>query len=561
MATDGDIDFKVYTREQLDSAVARIDRQRYPINAQNLIAEYQRRRVAERQGVELAANAGTVAPPDRMLSASRAFAVTFEPTANLTNWMGPSRNDFHLVGSGTIRVDDALVRVSGRRFAYLVGIPVADTHELGRPFIVNVESQGCALRFELRVPGEKVRGLTVWLRNTADAEALSKLLPAERTPDFTPQLPQHVEFERALIAQSPKTPVTYALLGICVFVYMGTALGTNHLFVFDGRSLVHLGSDFGPYTTDGDWWRLVTSMFLHVGLIHLAFNMWALTSFGRVVERLFGSVSYALIYFVAGVGGDLVSLTWNPVVNSVGASGAIFGLLGALIAAQVRNDGSIPINVLRPLRRSSLIFTGCALVAGLLSGAVDNAAHLGGAAAGFILGLLLSRPITGVSLKKSAFFQHVGLAGLASILIISVGVSAAKAASKRLSGDGLYVATMHWFGPGEHGALRQWHTLGALAKAEKWDATTYANRIEAEVIPFWREADARMAKVDLPVTSDSYESLHWLRSVTHDRLHAYELLVQGTKKNNDKMVDYAVAELKLVQARIDQRSAAVSPKQ
>jgi rhomboid protease GluP len=398
----------------------------------------------------------------------------------------------------------------------------------------------------------------VWLKSAAEAEELCHLLPSERTPDFTPQLQQHVEFERALIAQSPKTPVTYALLYICVFVYIGTALGTDHLFGFDGPSLISLGSDFGPYTTDGEWWRLVTAMFLHLGLIHLAFNMWALVSFGRVVERLLGSVSYALIYFVAGVGGDLVSLTWNPLVNSVGASGAIFGLLGALIAAQVRNDGSIPINVLRPLRNSSLIFTGCALFAGLLSGEVDNAAHLGGVATGFILGLVLSRPITGVRLRTGDFVRRLGLAAATSVLLLGVGVSVAKHSSTRLTGEALYAATVHWFKPGVVSALQRYRELAALARASKWDEKTYANRIEREVIPFWSEADARLAKLNLPITSDSYESCQWWRSVTHDRLHAYQLTVQALRQNDNKVALEAQEELQRIDDRIDERAKARS---
>jgi membrane associated rhomboid family serine protease len=554
MATDGDIDFKAYTREQLDSAVARIDRQRYPINAQNLIAEYQLRRVAEKRAADEAAKAEVVMPPDHMLSVGRAFDVMFEPRASFVNWLGPSRNDFHLIGSGSIQVDDALVRVSGRRFAYLVGIPVVDTDELGRRYVVNVESQGRAVRFELRVPGEKVRGLTVWFKSAADAEGLSKLLPAERTPDFTPQLQQHVEFEQALIAQSPKAPVTYALLGLCVFVYLGTALGTDHLFGFDSPSLIRLGSNFGPYTTDGDWWRLVTSLFLHVGFIHLAFNIWALVSFGPIVERLFGSVSFALIYLIAGVAGSLGSVIWNPAVNSVGASGAIFGLLGALIAAQLRNDGSIPSSVLRPLRYSSLIFTGCALLGGLLSSEVDNAAHLGGVAAGFLVGLLLSRPVTGIRLKWSAFFRRVGLAGLAGALILSIGVSAAKSASKRLTGEYLYVAMVHWFGPGAVDALQRWRRLGTLSKANKWDDATYANRIEAEVIPFWKDADARVAKIELPTSSDNYENLQWLRPLTHDRLHAYQLAVEGLREHDPKISADAIQELNRIDARIVEKA-------
>jgi rhomboid protease GluP len=560
MATDGDIDFKAYTREQLDSAVTRIDRQRYPINAQNLIAEYQRRRVAERQGVELAANAGTVAPPDRMLSASRAFAVTFEPTANLTNWMGPSRNDFHLVGSGTIRVDDALLRVTGRRFGVFIGLPVVDTDELGRQFVVNVETQGPVVRFELRVPGEKARGLTVWLRTAEEADELSNFLPLEHTPDFTPQLARHVEFEQSLIAQSPKTPVTYGLLILCVCVYVTTAFGTDHVFGLDGRSLISVGSNFGPYTTDGDWWRLLTSMFLHVGVIHLAFNMWALASFGPVVERLYGSASYALLYLVAGIAGSLASVSWSPAINSVGASGAIFGLLGALIATQIRSDGSIPVSALRPLRNSSLIFTGCALSAGLLSGEVDNAAHLGGVATGFILGLVLSRPITGLRLSTGDVGRRLGLAAVAGILVLGIGVSAAKYASTRLTGEGLYAATVHWFGPGEDAALRRWLELGALARADKLNDDTYADQIERDVIPFWSEADSRLAKVDLPTTSGAYESLQMLRSVTSDRVHAYQLVLQGLRQHDADVAGSAVDDLHRIDDRVNKRINAVSTK-
>jgi hypothetical protein len=266
MATDGDIDFRSYTREQLDGAVTRMDHQRYPINSQNLATEYQRRRTAERQAAELAVKSGTAAPPDNMLSVPRTFAMRLEPSAGPSNWLAPSRNDFHLIGSGTIQVDGNLVRLTGRRFSILLGIPLNQAEELGLQFVSNVEANGAAVRFELRVPGEKVSGVTMWLRSAADAEELSKSLPVERTPDFTPQLARHIEFERSLIAQSPKTPVTYGLIIICVCVYLATAIGTNQLLGFDGPSLVRVGSNFGPYTTGGDWWRLLTSMFLHAGL-------------------------------------------------------------------------------------------------------------------------------------------------------------------------------------------------------------------------------------------------------------------------------------------------------
>jgi rhomboid protease GluP len=561
MATDGDIDFSTYTREQLDSAVTRMDHERYPINSRKLIDEYQRRKVEEKKAAALALETKTVVVPDHMLSVARALEVKFEPRASVFNWLGPSRNDFHLIGSGTVRVDDALICVKGRRFVYWLGMPVVNTDELGRRYVVNVEALGRAVRFELRVPGEKVRGLTVWLKTNQEAEELSKLLPSERTPDFTPQLQQHVEFEQSLIAQSPKTPITYTLLGLCVFVYVGTALGTDQWSGLDGPSLVRLGSNFGPYTTDGDWWRLVTSMFLHGGLLHLAFNMWALVSFGRLVERLFGSSSYALVYLIAGVAGSLGSVIWNPAVNSVGASGAIFGLLGALIAAQVRSDGSIPINILRPLRNSSLVFTGFALLAGLRSGAVDNAAHCRGLAAGFLLGLALSRPLTGRRLGVGGLLRRLGAAALMGIMILGVGVSAAEYESKLLTGESLYWANTHWFRQRERSTLDRFRELAVLAQKGKLNEKAYADRIEREVIPFWSEAEERFANVDLPTSSGNYESLQWLQSVSHDRLHAYQLTVQSLRNDDNKMADQAVEELQRIEHRASERAQVWAAKQ
>jgi rhomboid protease GluP len=553
MATDGDIDFTTYTREQLDSAVARMDHARYPINSAKLIDEYQRRKVAEKKAAVLAIESATPVVPDSMLSVAKTFDVTFEPSSSFFNWLGPSRNDFHLIGAGTIHVDDVLIRVKGRRYSYWIGISIVDTDELGRQYVMNVEVQGRAVRFELRVPGEKVRGITVWLKTTEGAEQLFQLLPSERTPDFTPQLQQHVQFEESLIAQSPKIPVTYGLIILCVCVYVTAALGTRHLSL-DGPSLVRLGSNFGPYTTSGDWWRLLTSLFLHAGILHLAFNMWALASFGPVVERLYGSVSYALLYFVAGVAGSLASISLNPAINSVGASGAIFGLLGALIAAQLRSAASFPPSVLRPLRRSSLIFTGYALLAGLLSTGVDNAAHLGGVVTGFLLGLLLSRPVTGLRLSTGDFLQRFGLAAVASIFVLGTVVAAARSATTRLTGEGLYAATVHWFTPGEIAALQRWRELGALADADKLDDDTYAERIEREVVPFWREADLRLKKIELPKTSSDYESLLLLRSVATGRLRAYQLAQQGLRQHDSDLADRAADDLQRIDESVRKRA-------
>jgi hypothetical protein len=174
----------------------------------------------------------------------------------------------------------------------------------------------------------------------------------------------------------------------------------------------------------------------------------------------------------------------------------------------------------------------------------------------------LSRPVTGLALKRSAFIRRVGLASVASVLMLGVGVGAARTAFNRLSGEALYSATMHWFRPGEENALQSLHTLSALAKNGKLDSASYANRLEAEVIPFWREADIRESKIEVPPNSVDQDSLHFLQGITRDRLRAYKLLVKGLREGGgDTEVDAAIKQLDLIQARIEQRrSTLVSAK-
>jgi rhomboid protease GluP len=133
-------------------------------------------------------------------------------------------------------------------------------------------------------------------------------------------------------------------------------------------------------------------MFLHGGLLHILLNMWCLGTSGPLIERLYGNAGFALLYLFAGLGGSLASAWWHPMVVGVGASGAIFGVLGGLLAFLVVHRHAIPESVLGPLRSSVLGFVGYNGVYGLMTPGIDNAAHIGGLVTGFATGLLLSRP-------------------------------------------------------------------------------------------------------------------------------------------------------------------------
>ncbi|MCZ6904374.1 MAG: rhomboid family intramembrane serine protease [Acidobacteria bacterium] len=148
--------------------------------------------------------------------------------------------------------------------------------------------------------------------------------------------------------------------------------------------LVDFGAKWGPGILRGDeWWRLVTATFLHGNLMHIGFNMWVLLDMGPQVEELFQTPKFLVMYLVAGVNGFLLSLFWSPGGISVGASGAILGLVGVLIGASFHHGRTGA-----AYRASLFRWFIYILIFGLFL-RVDNAAHIGGVATGALLGYLI----------------------------------------------------------------------------------------------------------------------------------------------------------------------------
>jgi membrane associated rhomboid family serine protease len=159
------------------------------------------------------------------------------------------------------------------------------------------------------------------------------------------------------------------------------------------EDLIAWGANFGPLTLSGEPGRLLANAFLHFGLVHLAMNMLALWDAGRLAERLFGQARFAAIYLGAAVCGSAVSLAVHPNVVSAGASGAVFGVYGAIAGFLVRERGAIPGPALSKLKRVAWSFLGYNLVFGLAIPNIDLAAHLGGAVTGVLAGAFLARPL------------------------------------------------------------------------------------------------------------------------------------------------------------------------
>jgi len=202
-------------------------------------------------------------------------------------------------------------------------------------------------------------------------------------------LPQPVIRQPWVRSESSIT-LTHIIFGANIAVFLAMVLASGSLD-FSGEITHRFGSNFGPDTLTGQWWRLFTYMFLHGGAMHIFFNMWCLWDLGRLCESLYGRWTYAAIYLIAGVSGGLASVGWNPIVNSVGASGAIFGLAGALIASFYLGEFSLPRIAISGTLRSLVIFAVFNLVIGQFIGGIDNGCHIGGLVSGLILGALIAR--------------------------------------------------------------------------------------------------------------------------------------------------------------------------
>lgn len=185
-----------------------------------------------------------------------------------------------------------------------------------------------------------------------------------------------------------QTPVTILLLIAigAVFLLEWRAGGST-----DSNVLIALGANYGPAIRgNGEWWRLLTSTFLHIGLLHLLVNGWALVQIGGLFERWIGSGSLIVGWLVCGVAGSFASLLWRSGEEhlSAGASGAIFGLLGALITFLLRRRNAL-LPSARSILSSLVMWAGINVFLGFSVPGIDNAAHLGGLAAGLLLGLVL----------------------------------------------------------------------------------------------------------------------------------------------------------------------------
>lgn len=179
--------------------------------------------------------------------------------------------------------------------------------------------------------------------------------------------------------------VTYTIIGINILMFILSAILSRSIMDININVLVNLGAKYNPAIEHGQWFRLVTCMFLHGGLIHIAANMYSLYCVGPMIENLYGKTKYIAIYLVSGIISSLFSFLFSPSV-SIGASGAIFGLLGVVLVFAIKERKRVGKNFFMNI--ASVVALN--LFIGLSVPGIDNFAHLGGLLSGITLGTLVS---------------------------------------------------------------------------------------------------------------------------------------------------------------------------
>lgn len=290
---------------------------------------------------------------------------------------------------GTIHLNDRIITIR-TSVSRLFRSPLQNVLSLQREDVYNTRSEGRFVQFDLvNGPGE-LETIIVRTRHRDDAKMLVAALPTHLTRTYATENRERLLFLGRINERTPHIWATWTIVGMSTLIYFGMAVhGAGRILP---SAMIAAGSNFGPATQAGQWWRLLTSVFLHAGFLHLLFNMLALVQSGRVAERLFGTTRFVALYVFAGLTGSLVSILWHPGINSVGASGAIFGVLGAIVAYLVRHGSAVPRALYMRHLKFALAFIAIALPNGFRHYGIDNGAHLGGLFGGFVLGLLLAPP-------------------------------------------------------------------------------------------------------------------------------------------------------------------------
>lgn len=307
------------------------------------------------------------------------------------------------------------------------------------------------LRIHLKQPTDGVVNSSLFKRNYAkmlgiglspfSMEDQEKLLHAvnlrheqtfddltQRTASVSDQLKEEREFQEKLEALQPIAWMVYSIIAINVLVWLFTLTKGADFMSTPADKLLLWGGNAASEVQKGEWWRLLSAMFLHSGFMHLGMNMLGLYSAGVMVERIYGQRLFLIIYITSGLMGSALSLHYSAQqAVSVGASGAVFGVAGALLAAVFQHRHSLPKVFSKQIMNGLAFFVIYSLLQGFSKEGIDNAAHVGGLLGGCLAALILPKRFDIDSFKNGLLKNSVATVMILSVCTVSLAVMAPKA--------------------------------------------------------------------------------------------------------------------------------------
>ncbi len=469
---DGLIDFRRFTLEQLRSLESTIDPLFFPLNHRNL-----REALAAHETVTAVAS-------------SNSFECAFSRKSGLAGWWSARRRGSPVYGNGGIEAGKDQVQVRGWQRTWL-GLPLQVVIAIPAREICDVLREGRAVRF---VRSRRRRFSQHFVALLPDEDAATKLLaalPPTRSAAFERRWEPWHRLNLRWQADGAWPWCTTALLALNLAVFLGMLLERMGNPVLDASFLLSWGANFAPRTADGQWWRLFTAMFVHLSPLHLLMNAWVLWNVGQLVERLFGRVALLGIYLGAGLLGGLASIAWNPVVVSAGASGAVFGLLGALLACLANRRSSAPLALVRAHWVSTVLFVLFNLATGAMQTGVDNAAHVGGLLSGFALGWLLVRRVDTVPVESPSIRAILASVSVFAV-VFALGTMQARTIVAQPSALDRFWRVHSWYQDLEQDNIRRTQRLLSLNAAGQVTNADLASALRSQVLPFWRDTEGRL---------------------------------------------------------------------
>ncbi len=337
-----------------------------------------------------------------------------------------------------------------------------------------------------------------------------------------------------LYQRTPRVPVTKLLISINLLVFVAMLAGGAGLWHSANSVQLAWGANFGPATQDGEWWRLGSAIFLHFGAIHLTLNLWALWDGGQLVERMYGHARFAGIYFASGLTGNLLSLVAHKgLAVSGGASGAIFGMYGALLIFLWRERRNLHSREFRWFFWGASGFATATLIFGFLITGIDNAAHIGGFLAGLLGGIIFSRPANAI---KPVSHRDRVLAGGAFALAIVILVGQIPMRPYRWSEEALARKEIGEFLRDDVAISQAWQGILDDGKRENISFEELAGRIDTAVGDRYEESFEQLSHLPPDPALPSAATVEMLRHYAERRMDASRALAEGLRAHKPEQI-------------------------